>query len=404
MKLVELAKKDVLLVLRDRKALMILIAMPLILNAILGFALGGMFRGSEPALGGAFKIMVANEDQGELGRFVTDIFSSAEIRKLVTPQAATREEAIAAVDGGKASAAVIVPEGFSTAVGKGEKASIEVYEHPDSPLKGGIVHAIATTLTDNMSAVQAATATGTRILLESGVLKPQDAGAAAAELSAKLAQAEEAAGTQRVEYRTVEPRQGVNSFQYYAAAMAAMFCLFTTTANGGKAFLEEREQGTLPRLLTTPTSRWQIVGGKVIGTFAVAVLQMLAMIVVTSLVFRVSWGHSPLGLAVMVVSICVGASGVGVFIASISRTSQVADLISMIFIQLSALVGGSMVPLSNLPDVAKKISLFTFNGQANDGLLKIMQGAPLSGIWSPALILVCAGLVLSLIGSRRLAS
>ncbi|HEY3316286.1 MAG TPA: ABC transporter permease [Bacillota bacterium] len=403
MRLVELAKKDVLLILRDRKALMLIIVMPFILTAILGGALGGMFREPASAIGGAFSLMVANQDRGEVGGYLVKAFQADDLKALLTPKpVATRDEALAAVDKKEARVALVIPADFSERVLKGEPAAIEVYQHPESPLRGSIVEAIATAFTDHLSAVGTATTTGVNIWVKSGVVRPQDLAQAAAALAGQLQAVGEQAGLQQVRYQPVEPRKGVTAFQYYAAAMAVMFCLFATTSSGSRSFLTEREDGTLPRLLTTPTPGWQIVAGKLVGTFLNAVLEMVTLIVATTLIFRVSWGHSPLGLAVMVLAVSLGASGVAIFIASISRNSKIADLISMLFIQLSALIGGSMVPLSTLPEGARKVSLFTFNGIANNAFVSIMEGRPLSVIVAPALILAVAGLALALIGSRRL--
>ncbi|MHB8946825.1 MAG: ABC transporter permease [Bacillota bacterium] len=405
MKFIELAKKDVLLILRDRKALMIIVIMPFILTAILGGALGGMFREPASAIGGAFNLMVANQDKGEIGGRVADVFASADLKKLLTPKpVATRDEALAAIDKKEAQVAVIIPADFSARVMNGEPAAIEVYQHPDSPLRGSIIRSIATAVTDNLSAVQTATATGVELWVKGGILRPQDLAAAASALAGQLQSVGAQAGLQQVKYEAVEPRKGVTAFQYYAAAMTVMFSLFATTSSGAKSFLAEREDGTLPRLLTTPTPRWQIVGGKLVGTFMTAIIEMVTLIVATTLVFRVSWGHSPLALVIMVLAVSVSSSGIAVFIAAISKNSKVADLISMIFIQMSALIGGSMVPLSVLPEGAKKVSLFTFNGIANNAFVSIMEGQPLSAIVTPALILVVAGLALALIGSRRLAA
>jgi len=405
MRLIELARKDVLLILRDRKALMMIIVMPFVLTAILGGALGGIFREPASAIGGAFRLIIANEDKGEIGGRVAEVFQAAELKKLLIPKSvATRDEALSAVDKKEASVAVVIPVDFSERVLRGEPVAVEVYQHPDSPLRGSIVQAIAMAVTDHLSAVQTATATGLEIWGKSGAVRPQDLARAAAALAGQLQAAAEQAGRQQIEYQAVEPHKGVTAFQYYAAAMAVMFCLFATTSSGAKSFLTEREDGTLQRLLTTPTPRWQIVVGKLVGTLLNALLEMTTLIVATALVFRVSWGHSPLGLAIMVLAVSVGASGVAIFIASISRNSKVADLVSLLFIQLSALVGGSMVPLSALPEGAKKVGQFTFNGIANNAFVSIMEGRPPSAIVAPALVLVVAGLALALIGSRRLAA
>ncbi|MHB8757305.1 MAG: ABC transporter permease, partial [Bacillota bacterium] len=289
MKFIELAKKDVLLILRDRKALMIIVIMPFILTAILGGALGGMFREPTSAIGGAFNLMVANQDKGEIGGRVADVFASADLKKLLTPKpVATRDEALAAIDKKEAQVAVIIPADFSARVMNGEPAAIEVYQHPDSPLRGSIIQSIATAVTDNLSAVQTATATGVELWVKGGRLRPQDLAAAASALAGQLQSVGAQAGLQQVKYEAVEPRKGVTAFQYYAAAMTVMFSLFATTSSGAKSFLAEREDGTLPRLLTTPTPRWQIVGGKLVGTFMTAIIEMVTLIVATALVFRVS--------------------------------------------------------------------------------------------------------------------
>ena len=51
-----------------------------------------------------------------------------------------------------------------------------------------------------------------------------------------------------------------------APGMALMFLMFTAS-NGGRSLLTERNQGTLPRLLVSPTTSAQVLGGKMFGIF-----------------------------------------------------------------------------------------------------------------------------------------
>ncbi|ASS74152.1 hypothetical protein CIG75_03540 [Tumebacillus algifaecis] len=67
MKLWQIAWKDVRIRMRDRKGLLSMIAMPLVLTAILGAALGGVFdqgSGSLPQ----FEVAVYQGDQGASGK------------------------------------------------------------------------------------------------------------------------------------------------------------------------------------------------------------------------------------------------------------------------------------------------------------------------------------------------
>ncbi|WP_054752144.1 ABC transporter permease [Piscibacillus salipiscarius] len=63
-------KKDILVLMRDRTELAVLLLMPLILTAILGFALGSVMGGSTDAI--EARIAIVQEDQVEEGseRFI----------------------------------------------------------------------------------------------------------------------------------------------------------------------------------------------------------------------------------------------------------------------------------------------------------------------------------------------
>jgi ABC-2 type transport system permease protein len=99
---------------------------------------------------------------------------------------------------------------------------------------------------------------------------------------------------------------------YLAPGMALMFLMFTVSY-GGRSILAEKAQGTLPRLLVSPTVSAQILGGKVFGIYLTGVAQMLILIGATTLLFQLKWGD-PLGVLVLVLAAVFGASGWGMFI------------------------------------------------------------------------------------------
>ena len=105
---------------------------------------------------------------------------------------------------------------------------------------------------------------------------------------------------------------------YMAPGMALLFLMYTVSY-GGRSILLERSQGTLPRLLVSPTSSTQVLGGKVIGIFLTGVAQVGILILASALFFGVRWGD-PLGVAVLILATVFGATGWGMLITAMART------------------------------------------------------------------------------------
>ena len=61
-----------------------------------------------------------------------------------------------------------------------------------------------------------------------------------------------------------------------------MFLMYTVTY-GGRSLLAERSQGTLPRLLISPTATAQVLGGKVLGIFFTGVAQVGILILASAI-------------------------------------------------------------------------------------------------------------------------
>ncbi len=79
---------------------------------------------------------------------------------------------------------------------------------------------------------------------------------------------------------------------FFAAGMA-MFFLFFTVQFGMTSLLEERNGGTLARLLAAPISRTSILGGKLLTNFLLGVISMAVLVVATSLLFGRRGGTRP---------------------------------------------------------------------------------------------------------------
>jgi ABC-2 type transport system permease protein len=174
--------------------------------------------------------------------------------------------------------------------------------------------------------------------------------------------------------------------------MALMFLMFTVTY-GGRSLIVEDRQGTLPRMLVSPTPTPLILAGKVFGIFLTAVAQLLILIGGTSLLFRLYWGD-PLGMIVLVLAAAAGATGWGMLLAAFLKTpGQVATIGSAVML-IFGLLGGSFFDLSNLPKGIQAFSRITPNAWGLDGFSTLALGGTLKNILTPVGVLLGMGFVL----------
>lgn len=166
--------------------------------------------------------------------------------------------------------------------------------------------------------------------------------------------------------------------------------------------LEERENRTLPRLLTTPTPRAIILLGKVSGLFLVGLLQAAILITFGALVFDVPWGSDPLAVAVVIAAYTLAATGMAVALAAVARTRSQASGAGPILSVGLAMLGGTMWPLAVVPPAMKTVALFTPTGQAMTALTDIVvRNRGLEAALTPSLVLLAMAAAFFAVGVAR---
>lgn len=183
----------------------------------------------------------------------------------------------------------------------------------------------------------------------------------------------------------------------YAAGIAVMFLLFGATAGGG-VLLEERENQTLERLLSSHLTMDQLLLGKWFYITFVGVLQVSVMFAWANLVFSVDLlGHWD-GFLMMTLATSLAVSGFGLFLATLCRSrGQLNGLSTIIVLTMSAL-GGSMVPRYLMNESLQRAGLLTFNAWAIDGYDKIFwRELPVNSLAPQLMVLTLSGVAFLLI-------
>jgi ABC-2 type transport system permease protein len=183
-------------------------------------------------------------------------------------------------------------------------------------------------------------------------------------------------GFVRVRSSDVRAGESINNqrsmISYYAAGVSVMFLLFSMAGAGG-ALLDETESGTLERLLSTRASMSQVIAGKWLYLTLLGTIEVTVMFLWASVAFHLEL-FTPgriAGSAAMAVVTAAAAAGFGLVLATACKTRAQLNGISRVVILVMSALGGSMVPRFVMPKFMDTAALFTFNGWALDGFLKI---------------------------------
>jgi len=443
---------------RDRGALVTMLATPLALTLVMMAAFGN--GGSSPI--SDIPVLLLNRDTGTFGQVLTDIFFSSAVGNLVTPalvedEAASEVTARARVDADEVAALVIIPEDFSARIfpfavraqaltgvdvtslpsdvpltpeqqmgfaqafmesqTRSEEAGessqtdpviVEIYASPDRRISALIVKAIVSQGLERLN-IQIAGTTTIVARLAAGMLQAGqtdvDVAAAMGAMSAGNAGQGTAGGADAdLPIRLVTTSatgRGFSWLGYYASSMAVLFLMFAVTS-GGRTLLAERQRGTLPRLLITPTTSLTILLGKMGGIVLTGVLQMLILWGATTLI-GAYWGH-PGGVLLTIVLLVICASSVGALISAWATTPGQAGAIGSAVTLIGGALSGSFFVRWNLPQWVQSLSLVTPNAWGIEILARLQAGRAPAAIlpWLGGMMLLTIFYyALALVGFRR---
>jgi len=343
-------------------------------------------------------------DKQDLGNALEDLFSSEDLADLMEPTASSDPEAARQlIDDDQASAAVIIPEGFTNSIipvegamsdpnyVQPEPVKIEVYTNPSRPTSSGVVKAIVDEFVSRVEEGRTSGMTSIVQLMSSGLVSPQNAESEANNLFQNVDETESSVITLK---KNTEGAGAVefDLLAYFAPGMALMFLMYTVSY-GGRSILAERSQGTLPRLMISPTHTAQVLGGKVLGIFFMGVAQVGILILASSVFFQVKWGDA-LGLVTLILAAVFGATGWGMVITALARTpAQVGSTGSAVML-IFGILGGSFLQLDQLPPFVQTISKITPNAWGLDGFTTLALGGTLKNLGEPITALLIMGAVL----------
>lgn len=384
-----IARLNLLQIARDRSELVAIVVLPLMLTWVFGAAFGGA---SGP---GTVVVPVADMDDTVYSAAIVSAIedaSATEVRRVNESLARTL------VEEGESSVVVIVPAGFGAKIEADETARVTVLRDPSSTnaqavaqvVEGAAMRAAANAQAARVSAQALAGGTELAALFEyaDDLWAPDPP--VGVESRVVLA------ATERANELEAPPNT------QYSLGFTVFFVMMVALSSAG-GVLEEREIGTLRRLLAAPVRRAEVLAGKTLGVALVASTEAAMLVGLGVLVFRVPWGDDPLPVALVLGSLVIAATGMGVMISALVRTrSQMSALVPVLSTAL-AMLGGCYWPVEITGPVMQQLARLTPTGWAMAALKDVVaRGMGLEAVVVPVALLLTFGVVCLAIGIPRL--
>lgn len=363
----DIAQKDLRLLIRDRRAAVILIALPLIFIAIIGVSTGQLLDvregGSDVKVGIVNQLpQDAGDDEHKLVDDVVKQISSHEHFQITEFQ--DHEAARYALDRGQVIVIFVIGPDFPqkvddlkigdilrSASGKlaAGPASLDLtIETKPSLVKLGEL-AAAVMYSDTIRIVAAEVAGNSSNVFVRNQVR-----------IAERAEAEAGAHPPAQLVTLVQQSRRPSSvvFDTIVPSYTVLFVFFLINIMA-RSFISERELGTLKRLRLAPVPARHVLIGKNVPFYLLSLVQTGMLFLCGRLLFGMSWGVEPWLLLPVIACTSLAATALGLMVATLIRTDAQVSAYANSLVIILAGISGCFMPRDWLPQLMQNVSLAT---------------------------------------------
>lgn len=392
-KIFAIAWKDAIVRFASSSELLFFIILPIVFTFLLA---GGTPSGNED---NRIRLLVVDEANTAISQqILTELENSTAVRSEVVSGA----EAQSQFDERRASAVFIIPAGIDIASLQNGSAEVELLQQPNNINATVAERAVLTAIRRVSSAISAAqNAVQQREAKQAFASETEKQ--AYFESSLELAQSIQEDAPERV--KIVEgstPDQIEYDPRANSSAGQMITWVFIPLFGISALFAYERQQGTLRRLLTTPSRKATFLLGTIFGQVIMALVQMLLLVGFGVLVMKLNWAREPLALFVLLLSAALAAAAFGTTMGTFIKTEGQASGLSIMFGMVFALMGGCWYPLELFPPAIQNAVKILPTTWAMQGMLDLgVRGGGLVDILPEAGVLLGFAVIFFSVGVWR---
>ncbi|OYT17739.1 MAG: multidrug ABC transporter permease [Bacteroidetes bacterium 4572_77] len=302
--------KEFLQIIRDSRSLVILFGIPIMQVLLFGFALESEMKNVHLAILDQSKDAHSQELSRKMtasGYFILDenLTNTHQIEEVFKK--------------GKVKEVLVFPEHFGEDLEKNASTKVQIITDASDPNSANVVYAYSQAIINSyMMELNRATEQPVRISIQNQMrYNPQ-----------------------------------LKSVFMFVPGIITIILMLVSAMMTSISITREKELGTMEVLLVSPVKPWQIILGKVIPYITLSFVSALIILLISYFVFEMPFNGSILLLLSETILFIILALSLGVFISTVSKTQQVAMLMSMFALLLpTILLSGFIFPIKNMPEI-----------------------------------------------------
>jgi ABC-2 type transport system permease protein len=387
-RILTIAKKESIQVIRDTQILIALIVVPIFLLVMFGYAISMDVK--------SVAMAVYDEDNTRTSRALVSAFVNSSYFTRVATLRSSAE-----IDGRMASEefkiAILIPADFSKNIMTGRKAVYQAIIDGSNSTVGatvvGYLNAITQSFQARMTAQHAS-----RLL--PGM---QNDAAAAIEVPVTIPYSGFSPPID-IEFRTWFNPELRSSF-FLVPGLIAFIMVVSSVLATSLSIVREKERGSMEQLLVSPVTPMELVIGKTIPYIFITLATTSGILAASYVFFGIAVKGSLILLFGCTLLFLFGSLGLGILISTLADSQQAAFMLSSMITMLPTFIlSGFVFPIRNMPEILQAIT-YVLPARYFLTVLRsiILKGAGLEAIWPDVLGLVIFMLVTLTLGIARLA-
>jgi ABC-2 type transport system permease protein len=291
---------------------------------------------------------------------------------------------------GNADAAIIFPPNFTQQVLSGQNPSVQIVLEGSDPSVANAMRGQAEALLHELA-------------IAISVLKAQQTQTGQGQVISPLLGGSLPFTVSDPQYLHGGPQYTFNDS--IAPVFIGIFSFFFVFILTSIAFLRERSQGTIERVMASPMTRSELVIGYILGFMLFALVQSLMILLFVIYALRVHYSGNLSLIFLVTLLLTIGSINLGIFLSAFAQNEfQIVQFIPLVF-GIQIFLSGVFWPIDQLPAILRPISYVLPLTYANEALRAVMlKGADLAGIARELLallIFMVLMIILSALTMRR---
>ncbi len=345
-------------VFRDRRTLVLIFIVPVVIMTLLYLVLTNSSSAHTLAI-----VSPSGAGSERINTLITNLLPGKDKLNVVYINANQVNDTL---KNGNADAAVIFPPDFAQQVFMGQNPSVQIVLEGSDPNVANAMHDITESFTHQL---------GVAI----SVLKVQQAQAGQGQTLPPVLGGSLPFTISDPQYLHGGPQFTFNDS--IAPVFIGIFSFFFVFLLTSIAFLRERSQGTIERVLASPMTRTELVIGYILGFMLFALVQAILILLFVIYALRVHYSGNLSLVFLVTVLLTIGSINLGIFLSAFAQNEfQIVQFIPLVF-GVQIFLSGVFWPIDQLPAILRPISYILPLTYANEALRAVMlKGADLTDI------------------------